>query len=342
MDFEFAYIIPSFNPDQNLIELVRKLSNKSFYPIFVIDDGSRQEHQSIFCDLSKFKNVILLRHAVNLGKGAALKTAFNYILTKKPEIKGVVTLDSDGQHTIEDCKNIIELLKKHPNNFLLGYRSFNTNIPLKSYIGNNISRFIYTLVLGKNFKDTQTGLRGFGIDVMKKCLTINSNRFEFETEQLALVLENDIPIYEIPIKTIYIENNKSTSFKPLADSFRIYFTLVKYGLSSFTTAIVDFVVFYISIYFGKNVIFSNYLARTFSIFVQFFLLDNFVFKSKTKLLRFLHFSTYVYIMGTVSALTQLKFLKISHSPILLIKVTVEFIMFFVNFFMLRLFVFKRK
>lgn len=340
----FAFVIPAYNPDEHLLEVIEHILNKSRYPIFILDDGSDDASQPIFTSIEDAKNpqVILLRHAINLGKGAALKTLFNHILVNYPEIEGVVTLDSDGQHSIEDCLRVLDELKKSGNTFVLGYRTFSKEIPLKSYIGNNISKFIYKVILGYGFKDTQTGLRGLNRAFMKECLRIKSNRFEFETEQLALAVNSHCNIVEIPIKTIYIEGNRATSFRPLVDSFKIYFVLLRYGMTSIVTALVDFIIFLIAISFGASIFQANMAARTVSIGVQYTLLDKFVFYSRAKLLSFILFALYVYIMGYISAITQQHAVSDFGLSVVTAKVLVEGVLFFVNFAVLRLYIFTKQ
>ncbi len=341
----YGFVIPAYNPDEHLLEVVKNIQNESDNKIFIIDDGSKAETQYIFQKLQEDKNntnVIFIQHAINLGKGAALKTIFNHILTTYPEIEGVVTLDSDGQHSIPDCMRVLNELEKNQDAFVLGYRTFSKDIPLKSYVGNNISKFIYKILLGRNFKDTQTGLRGISKSFMKTCLKIKSNRFEFETEQLAISSQQNINIIEIPIKTIYIEENKASSFRPLVDSFKIYFVLFRYGLSSIITAIVDFIVFMIALSFGANVLVANMFARTASIGVQFTLLDKYVFHTKAKVWNFIFFALYVYIMGIVSAMTQISLVEHLTISVITSKIIVEGILFFVNFAVLRLYIFTKK
>lgn len=346
MEKEYAFVIPAYNPDEKLIEVVKGIQQVSNYKIFIIDDGSEESTQYIFQKLlqeADNTNIVFLRHAVNLGKGAALKTVFNHILVNFPMIDGIVTLDSDGQHSVKDCLRVLDAVKKDDKAFVLGYRTFSKDIPLKSYIGNNISKFIYKLTLGRSFKDTQTGLRGLNRSFMKECLTINSNRFEFETEQLAKAVNNEkINIVEIPIKTIYIEGNKATSFRPIVDSFKIYFVLFRYALSSIVTALVDFVIFSFSLYLGYGVVASNMFARTVSIFVQFVLLDKYVFRTKAKIINFLLFAGYVYAMGIISAWTQINATEYLNISTISAKIIVEGVLFFVNFAVLRLYIFTKR
>jgi len=345
-EIEYAFIIPAYNPDEKLLAVVKNIKQKSNNKIFLIDDGSNDDAQYIFQELqtTQYNNLIFMQHAVNLGKGAALKTVFNKILTEYIRIEGVVTLDSDGQHSIADVLRILDELKKDDKAFVLGYRTFSDNVPLKSYVGNNISRLIYKLALGRSFKDTQTGLRGLSKDFMQKCLLIKSNRFEFETEQLQLSTnqKNNVNIIEIPIETIYIENNKATSFRPLVDSFRIYFVLLRYGLASILTAVVDFIVFLIAFQFGSGIFLANILARTASIGVQFTLLNKLVFNANPKLIAFILFVSYVYIVGVFSTVVQIKAVEVFSVPVISAKLIVETTLFFINFAFLRLYVFTTK
>ena len=339
---EFAFVIPAYNPDKKLLEVIQNIRKQSDKKIFIIDDGSNIDSQFIFKEIQEKqdKQLFFIKHAVNLGKGAALKTIFNYILVEFPSVEGVVTLDSDGQHLISDCLNVLSKLEEYENAFVLGYRTFSKDIPLKSYIGNHISKFIYKIILGRDFKDTQTGLRGVSKAFMKECLTIKSNRFEFETEQLAIAV-NHIDIVETPIQTVYIENNKASSFRPLVDSLRIYFVLFRYGLSSIVTALVDFMIFIIALSFGSNIFTANILARTVSIGVQYKLLDKYVFHVKANYANFIFFALYVYIMGIISAWTQISVVEYLGTSVITAKIIVEGILFFVNFAFLRLYIFTK-
>jgi len=339
-----AFLIPAYNPGNELIDLVRNIRKRTSKKIFIVDDGSYEKIIFEKLKLLDIPELFIIEHSINLGKGAALKTAFNRILTEHLEIDGVVTLDSDGQHSVEDCFRILEQLDQNPNGFILGYRSFTRNIPLKSYLGNNISKLIYGLAIGYRYKDTQTGLRGLSRNFMKMCLSIKSNRFEFETEQLALAAStlqgNDI--IEIPIETIYIHNNETSSFRPLVDSFRIYFVLLRYCLASLVTAATDFVVFFVAFSLGLSVPFANILARTASIGVQFTLLNSLVFKTRANFRNFMWFVSYVYGMGIISSWAQLAFVEHGLGSYITAKFVIEGVLFLVNFAFLRSYIFLRK
>ena len=135
---DFIPIIPSLNPDARLIKLVNELIDNGFKKVLIVDDGSLDK--LIFNKLKEQKEVIVLTHDINKGKGVALKTAFNYYKDNlMNNYKGVVCLDSDGQHKVTDAINVAHTMIKE-NKFTLGTRLFNTKeTPLRNKTGNRIT-----------------------------------------------------------------------------------------------------------------------------------------------------------------------------------------------------------
>ena len=137
--------------------------------------------------------VTLLQHHVNLGKGRALKTAFNYYLNYFPDGIGVVTADGDGQHAPEDIIKCVERLRHSPEALILGVRDFSgKDVPLRSRVGNKITRTILKWAIGAPISDTQTGLRGIPRWFLKQILPLKGERFEFETSMLVAGKEAQI------------------------------------------------------------------------------------------------------------------------------------------------------
>ena len=134
-------IIPSLNPDQKLVDVVKEAS-EVFGDIIVINDGSKKEYDGIFEQIKSDygEKIHLLAHEQNRGKGCALKTAFSYYLHSDLSKKylGVVTMDSDGQHSVEDAKRLDEKLgEKHERALHIGHRDLNSPVmPLRSKFGN--------------------------------------------------------------------------------------------------------------------------------------------------------------------------------------------------------------
>ena len=99
---KISVIVPSLNPDEKLVNVVKSLKEKGFNDIILVDDGSDDNHKVAFVEASKYEGVSVLVHEVNKGKGRALKTAFKYFLENRPDYEGVVTVDGDNQHKAED------------------------------------------------------------------------------------------------------------------------------------------------------------------------------------------------------------------------------------------------
>ena len=219
-------VIPSYEPDERLLQLLETLKAGRQGPVVIVDDGSGAAYKDIFERAGAYVDVLggaVLTHEVNRGKGRALKTAFAFILKKYPEAIGCVTADSDGQHTAECIEKVSKTLKDHPDSLVLGVRRFDgEDVPWRSRMGNGITERVFAYVAGVHVTDTQTGLRGIPRTFMKELLDVPGERFEFETQML-LESAGNYPIIEVPIRTIYdSKENHQTHFNTLTDSVKIY------------------------------------------------------------------------------------------------------------------------
>ena len=220
-------LIPSFEPDERLIKLVIELYNNE-YKIIIVNDGSNSKYNKIFETCSLFSKVI--SYEKNYGKGYALKTGLKYIKDNFVEYV-VITLDSDGQHTVKDANKLYEYIVNNKYDLVLGKRIRSSNTPIRSRLGNTITRDIFYLATKCKIFDTQTGLRAFTNNLIDYMINIRGNRFEYEMNVLLYAKRNNIAIKEIKIETIYIENNKGSHFKTIRDSYKIYKEIFKYILS---------------------------------------------------------------------------------------------------------------
>ena len=215
-------IIPSLNPDNKLERLVDELIENNFKKIIIVNDGSSDKE--IFDKLEKKEECIILTHDINKGKGCALKTAFKYYQESlMDEYSGVITLDSDGQHSVSDVINISNVLTDN-DMFVLGTRLFNTKeTPLRNKTGNRITSYVFKWLYGVYLKDTQTGLRAIPNRLINLHLNTTGDRFEYEINALIDLVKVKEKILQIDIKTVYLENsNKNSHFNPFKDSYRIY------------------------------------------------------------------------------------------------------------------------
>lgn len=238
-------IVPTLEPNTAFIKVVCNYK-KHFNKIIVVDDGSGEEYRNIFKEISDM-GVVVLTHALNYGKGRALKTAFNYVLNNYKDVVGVITVDSDGQHLVKDALKCSDALINSENKLVLGSRNFDEdNVPLKSRIGNKLTRSLFKILCGISISDTQTGLRAIAINDIKTFLYTKGERFEYETNMLLDAKKYNIKFEEVPIETVYLNENKGTHFNPLRDSVEIYKVFIKYlfvSLSSFLVDILFFMLF---------------------------------------------------------------------------------------------------
>ena len=240
-------LIPSLDPDEMMVRYVSELREAGFEKIVLVNDGSGKEFDTFFSQAED--KVQLLKHAVNQGKGRALKTGFHYILNtySEEQIAGVVTADADGQHSVEDTVKVaLQLLQD--GSFVLGTRNFNEpQVPFKSRNGNKITTVVYKLLYGKLINDTQTGLRGIPYHYIKDCLKLPGERFEYEIHMLIDAVQKKLPITEVLIRTIYFDSNRATHFSAVKDSIRIYKVIfanfLKFSASGVLSFLIDIGIF---------------------------------------------------------------------------------------------------
>jgi putative flippase GtrA len=335
------FLIPSYQPTALCCALLEALRKTDPGPIVVVDDGSGRAYQELFQRASRVADTVVLTNAVNLGKGAALKHGINYILVNYPDCTGIVTADADGQHSVGDILKVANELRACPTQAILGSRDFKRDVPLRSKLGNVISRYVYRFLIGLNLSDTQTGLRGIPRRLMELSLSIRSNRYEFETEQIIAAKAANFKFREVPIQTVYIDDNRGSHFNPILDSFRIYFVLLRYAISSVATALADLLTFYILTANGMPVLSANMSARAVALWIQFMLLKRYVFKSKAGLSIFAAYVAYVFFTGYISSVMQVQFTEqLVNSP-LLAKIVVELVIWIFNFMFLRDIIFRK-
>lgn len=280
-------IIPALNPDEKLITLVENLMKYDLTTI-IINDGSSPGYEIIFDILREKLDCRVCVHTKNMGKGVALKTGIAFAANVYPDAPGYVTADADGQHSPEDILKVAGMLEQNPDSFILGTRDFNNEkTPFKSKWGNRITSGAYFLTTGKQCPDTQTGLRGIPMTWTKKVLEIPGDRYEYEMNVLLEAGKSRILFVEIPIETIYLNENKASHFHAIKDSARIYLNILKFSLSSFVSAIVDNSIFtlLIQIAFGATslgILEATIISRVMSGGVNYLLNKHWVFQNKDR------------------------------------------------------------
>ena len=218
-------LIPAYEPGKELPPLVAALREAGLL-VVVVDDGSGAGYDGVFAACETSAQVI--RYPQNGGKGHALKVGFRHIQNIVPAPYAVVTLDADGQHSVADALKTLAAAQAHPGELILGSRKFDGAVPLRSRLGNGITRLVFRLMTGVSVRDTQTGLRAYLDSMQDFMLKIAGERYEYEMNMLLTCARDKVKIREIDIETIYIDNNAASHFNTFKDSARIYRTILKF------------------------------------------------------------------------------------------------------------------
>ncbi len=338
-------VIPAYKPPADV--LAQTVSGLAGAPhiaaVVVVNDGSGPEYEPAFQDLAALDGVFVLAHAVNLGKGAALKTALNYVACAFPNCPGVVTADADGQHAVEDILATAEELIIRPSHLVLGARAFEGNVPLRSRLGNSLTRYVLRAVTGQRISDTQSGLRGIPMAFVPELLRLEQNGYEFELEMLLASKRAMRRIAEVPIKTIYREANRSSHFNPLRDSMRIYFLLIRFAAVSLAAAALDNIIFALAFHAWPDVLACQVLSRTTAGLFQYYSNKGGVFHSRVGDKHGMprYWLTWAFL-GTLSYALLNTLHEFSGMPVTTAKLAAETILFAFSFVIQRDWVFARR
>lgn len=330
---KYGVLIPAFQPDKGLLGLCRTLMEKQI-PIIVVNDGSTVGTE-YFQSLQQ-EGVTVLGYADNRGKGYALKTGIAYM--QKAGFEGAVTADADGQHTVTDILRIAEKMEECPGCLILGSRDVEQMIP-RSRAGNRLTRTLFRVLHGIDLQDTQTGLRGIPLDAhtVPMLLNLPGDRYEYEMEMLIGSRELfPAGVIELPIETIYIDDNASSHFRPFQDGMKIYSVLFgsfpKYLLSSVLSYVVDYSLFSILYYWvlGQTVP-SQVAARLVSAVFNFTVNKFYVFKGSGKKYNLLSYTVLAAAVLAVSAGALHLLVDICGLPAFAVKLLVDGILYGMNY-----------
>jgi glycosyltransferase involved in cell wall biosynthesis len=334
-------IIPAYGPDARLIKLIGEIQADSDYDILLVDDGSPERCRPIFEQAVQAGCTVLI-HEVNKGKGAALRTAFTY-LYKNGSREGMICADCDGQHAWKDIKGLAQELPSHPGSILMGCRKFIGDVPFRSRFGNTLTRRVFTLVTGSRVSDTQTGLRGFSAEMLPWLTKLPGNRYEYEMNQLLEAKKAGFRFYCIPIETIYENKNEGSHFHPIKDSIRIYLPIIKFGLSSASCGVLDFLLLFLFQWLTKNLLVSVVSARVISSLCNYLLNRKLVFKTNHDK----HAVTLIkyYVLAAVILLCNYLLLSLFHVTLGFLlfysKILTEAILFFFSYYIQHHFIFRQ-
>jgi glycosyltransferase involved in cell wall biosynthesis len=335
-------IIPAYNPPEMLVDLVEQVLKRTDWHVVVVDDGTRAELKPIFSSIAS-RGVLILTHAVNLGKGAALKTGMNYALSHFGHEITLLTLDADGQHLVKDLEAVAKAAAIHPSALVLGVRDLGYgSTPLRSFVGNKFTKLVVHALVGLRVTDTQTGLRALPGSFAAKLLRMESNGYEFELEMLVAARHMRLQIIERTIETVYSVGNKSSHFRPIVDSIKIYLVLLRFLLVALVSAIADNLIFLSLLQVPVDVMQAQFIARCLTVPLNFVLLRKFVFYSTLDLRLVLpRYLGVVAIFFCLSSIFVSMRTGSGYSPVSA-KFFVEGLLFFANFIIQRDYVFANR
>jgi len=216
---KFAVIIPAYNHDGKVAEVVRE-TLKLNMPVFVVDDGSTD---STFDRIKAIDGIRILRHPVNQGKGAAIMSGFTEVLKVAD---WAITLDADGQHHPQDALTLIRAIPASQRPIVVGVRKGMTKetAPWTSRFGRRFSNFWVWVSGGPRMTDSQSGFRIYPIPEAMN-LNVKAKRYQFEVEILVKAKRKQIPVIEAPIRVTYQQGpEKISHFHPVSDFFRNFGT----------------------------------------------------------------------------------------------------------------------
>jgi len=360
-----AIVLPSLDPDAKFAGVVKGLLDKGFEHIVIVNDGSSKDNLHWFEEAAVHDACTVLHHEVNKGKGRALKNAFAYVADNLPELEGVITIDGDGQHLLEDIIACGERMLEAGEGVVLGCRDFNQpGIPPRSVAGNKTTSRFFKLLFNIRLGDTQTGLRAIPAKYLRDFCEIDGERFEYETNMLLNMKRMGIAFIEQPIATVYDPDDYSSHYNAVKDSMRIFKVMLKFlmsgsGFRYIVSAVCSWIVdngLYLLLLSMLGMRMSTaaaastlaqVIARALSSVFNFNMNDLYVFRSK---------ENYWKAMGkyyclclpqtfvTVVCLTALVSVLHISMPIIatVVKILLELVIFIISYFIQNKWVFKKK
>lgn len=211
-------VIPAYNESSRVIDVIND-TKKYCKNIIVVDDGSIDNTYSIALKT----NVKVLRHKINLGKGAALKTGCDYALMQGA--KNIIVMDADGQHKPHDIPAFIDKIKD--KDILFGFRKGQSKMPFVLKFGNNFLSTIIQVLFNIRVKDSQNGFRAFTANAYKK-VRWQANDYFMETEMIIRAGKFKLKYAQIPIETIYNDRYKGTT---VFDGVKIFTKIIAQRLT---------------------------------------------------------------------------------------------------------------
>jgi glycosyltransferase involved in cell wall biosynthesis len=202
-------IVPAYNEELVIKSTIQGLE-EHFENIIVVNDGSTDNTAQEISNL----NITLINHSINLGVGAAIQTAFKFILDNCEDATGIITFDADGQHDVKDACEISKMLLSGDEDIIFGSRflGYQDNIPVFKRMVLKIIAKITSLMTSVNLSDAHNGLKGFKVSAISK-INLEINSYAYESELIMQVQKNNLLYREISTNISYSDYSKKKGQK---------------------------------------------------------------------------------------------------------------------------------
>ena len=213
-------IVPAYNAAQTVGDVLR--SCREFVNnIVVINDGSRDETAGA----AMTAGAEVVTHPINRGKGAALKTGFAWALERGYDI--VITLDADGQHLPREIPKFLRAREETHADLIIGGRShlFGEMLPRRR-MANRFSAWSISKASGKRITDSQSGFRLYSANLLRN-IRLHTDGFDMESEIIVHAGRRGFKVLTIPIDLGFVNGVSTSHYKPLKDTLRIAWTVLR-------------------------------------------------------------------------------------------------------------------
>ena len=198
MSLDTAILIPSYNSNKQLDQLIKKIKDKLNNQIIVVDDGSPNPIKINYNDIS------LIQNEDNMGKGLSLQRGFQF--ARQKGFKNVITMDSDLQHDPDELSLFLDV--QDNVDFVLGYRERDASMPVSRKFSNWITSRIISSLTKITIKDSQCGYRRYSLSAIENFDYVETG-FQYESEILIKAINEKSIVEQVKVSTIYDKNNKS-------------------------------------------------------------------------------------------------------------------------------------
>lgn len=210
---KICLLIPAYNEARTIGQVVSE-ARKVIEYVVVVDDGSRDNT----AQLAEDSGAVVIKHPVNRGKGAALRTGFQHVLDHGYD--ALITMDSDGQHDVNDIPGFLEAFSKTGSGIIIGSRMQDiSTMPAIRKFTNKFTSFVGSLLAHQKIKDSQSGFRLISSDVLR-AVELETTGYEMESEILIKASRAGFRITSVPIKTIY--GQEVSKINPVVDTCRFF------------------------------------------------------------------------------------------------------------------------